>query len=129
MRYVFVVRHGERADQAPETRDEWRGHPDAFLVPRGHQQAAETAAWLKSELQQIETTEGRSIDQVFLSCSPFERCMATSSKVGAALGITDIPINYRYCEFMATFLYNENPVPKLGLRVKGVEALKESAGI
>ena len=36
VRYCFIVRHGERADLAEETKAEWAGHPDAFLTPRGH---------------------------------------------------------------------------------------------
>lgn len=46
-RYCFVIRHGERADRAPETAAEYEGHPDAFLTAKGHQQAAETGSWLK----------------------------------------------------------------------------------
>ena len=33
-RYVFVVRHGERADHVDE---KWKGHPDAVLTDKGAQ--------------------------------------------------------------------------------------------
>lgn len=55
--------------------------------------------------------------------------MSTSSKIGSALGISDIPINYRYCELMREEMYAENPIPKLGLRTKGLGALKASTGM
>mmetsp|Transcript_45231 Transcript_45231/g.60024 ORF Transcript_45231/g.60024 Transcript_45231/m.60024 type:complete len:83 (-) Transcript_45231:424-672(-) len=55
--------------------------------------------------------------------------MSTCSKIGEALGITDIPLNYRYCEYLATFLYDENPVPKIGVRTKGIAALKSEKGM
>ena len=45
------------------------------------------------------------------------------------MGITDIPINYRYCELMREEMYAENPIPKLGLRTKGLEKLKASTGM
>ena len=55
--------------------------------------------------------------------------MSTSSKIGSALGISDIPINYRYCELMREEMYAENPIPRLGLRTKGLDELKISAGM
>ena len=36
VRYMFIVRHGERADLAFETMEEYKGHPDAPLTERGH---------------------------------------------------------------------------------------------
>ena len=127
-RYCFIVRHGERADHAPDTCAEYEGHPDAYLTPKGHQQAAETGEWLREELKKIEQNEGRPITKIELTCSPFERCISTCSKVAEALGISEISINYRYCELLVTFLYNANPMPHLSLRNTDLETLKSQKG-
>ena len=56
--------------------------------------------------------------------------MSTSGKIGAALGIVDVPINYNYCEFLATFLYaTESPMPKLSLRTMDLETLKREKNL
>ncbi len=33
--YLFVVRHGQRADHLPEVYPMYKGHPDAPLTPLG----------------------------------------------------------------------------------------------
>ena len=123
-RYCFLVRHGERADQASETAEEYRNYPDPYLTQRGHQQAIETGQWLKGELAKIEQSEGRPIDKITLSTSPFERCISTCAKLGEALNIFEVDINYRYCELLAQSMYTENPMPLLHIRTKGFDTLK-----
>ena len=117
-RYCFIVRHGERADHAPETADEYRGHPDAHLTPRGHKQAVETGQFLSSELSRIEAEEGRSFDEILVKCSPFVRCMATTARICKQINIESVSIDYNYCEWLADFLYSDNPVPHLSIRNK-----------
>ena len=48
--------------------------------------------------------------------------------LGEALGITDIRIDYRYCEHLNEMFYLENPIPQTSLRAKGLAELKASAG-
>ena len=123
-RYCFVVRHGERADHAPETKAQYQGHPDAYLTPKGHDQAAVAGSWIKDELAKITTAEGRPFDSVTIRCSPFQRCMSTSGKIAEALDINAIDIDYDYCEWVASCLYQENPIPHLSLRNTDMAQLK-----
>ena len=123
-RYCFIIRHGERADFAPETAEEYRGHPDAYLTPRGHKQATETGEFLVSELARIEAEEGRSFDEITVKCSPFVRCMATSARICKQINIERVEIDYNYCEWLTADLYpNDNPMPHLSIRNKDAVTL------
>ena len=127
MRYVFIFRHGERADLAPESREEYQGHHDAPLTERGHQQATEAGLFLKSEIERIQQLEGRNFDQIYFKTSPFSRCMSTCSQMAKANDLTTDAINvdYRYAEWLADWLYPaESPLPHLDLRNNEMSALK-----
>ena len=97
-RYCFIVRHGERADHAPETQEEYKDHPDAYLTPRGHQQATETGQFIAGELKRIEAEEGRTFDEVLLKVSPFVRTMATGARICKELGVVNATVDYNFCE-------------------------------
>ena len=48
--FVFIVRHGQRADHDPKNFPQYVGHDDPPLTPSGHQQAVETGKFLKDYL-------------------------------------------------------------------------------
>lgn len=54
--------------------------------------------------------------------------MSTSGKIAEALNISDINIDYDYCEWLATWLYAENPMPHLALRNTEMAQLKTQCG-
>ena len=124
-RYCFIIRHGERADRAPQYRAEYANHPDAFLTPLGHQQARETGVFLMNELQKIEMQEGRSFDQVLVKTSPFVRCLATCARICKEIGVEQVKVDYNFCELMSEYLYTKNPVPHIELRKKNPADLNQ----
>ena len=117
-RYCFIVRHGERADHASQTKAQYQGHPDAYLTPLGHTQATESGQFIKAEMQRIEQQEGRAFDAVYVKTSPFIRCMATCARICKQLGSQQVAIDYNFAEFLSDYLYSKNPIPKLELRNK-----------
>lgn len=124
-RYCFIVRHGERADHAPETKEEYKGHPDAYLTPRGHKQATETGQFLATELQRIAAEEGRAFDEIVVKVSPFVRTMATSARICKEIGVQNVAIDYNFCELLATFLYSEDPIVRLSVRKQDASSLNQ----
>jgi len=79
VRYCFLVRHGERGDHSsdPAEVEAYAGHPDPILTALGHQQAIETGAYIKSEIERIQQLEGRTFDEIKVTCSPFLRTVST----------------------------------------------------
>ena len=51
--------------------------------------------------------------------------MATCARVCQELPVEvpEVPIDYNFCEFMADFLYQKNPIPRLELRSKSLAEL------
>ena len=113
VRYVFIVRHGERADRAPETRSEYKNHADAPLTMRGHDQATESGFYLQEEIRRVVQCEGCSFEEVNIKSSPFARCISSANQIASVLGIKKIDIDYSYGEWLAKWLYRENPIPFL----------------
>ena len=95
-RYCFIVRHGERADQAsdPALREQYDGHSDPILTPLGHQQARETGKFLRAEIARIEQLEGRKFDAINVSASPFARTISTCTEIAKGVGATNINLDY-----------------------------------
>ena len=89
-RYCFIIRHGERADKSndPIVRAQYATHPDPILTPTGWEQARETGAFLREELDRIEQLEGRNFDEVRILASPFERTISTCAEVSRGIGGT-----------------------------------------
>lgn len=54
--------------------------------------------------------------------------MSTSGKIAEALDINAIDIDYDYCEWVASCLYQENPIPHLSLRNTDMAQLKTKCG-
>ena len=104
--FVALVRHGERADQAPlsKTSKPYLIKHDPPLTDKGIQQALETGKALKKFLH-----SDLKVDEVVLECSPFIRTMMTAAGIAKELGLPKIHINYLYSEFMSDRLYQKNP--------------------
>lgn len=106
---VWIVRHGERADQAD---DEWwrrasRPH-DPPLTDRGFQQAAAAA----------EALNGAKVDAIY--SSPFLRCVQTASEISRRHGLK-IRIEPGFCELLHAewfdFEGHECATPRSGMPV------------
>ena len=120
-----MVRHGQRGDQCPKLAAQYAGHPDPILTKIGHQQAIETGDYLVQRFKQIEETEGKAIDQVIVKSSPFIRTMATCARICTQIKIDEVDLDYHYCEWLSTYLYSKNPIPKLEVRKKNGPELDE----
>lgn len=44
--------------------------------------------------------------------------MATCARICEQIDVRDVEIDYRYCEFLSTHLYKQNPIPLMELRNK-----------
>lgn len=44
--------------------------------------------------------------------------MATTARICKQINIESVSIDYNYCEWLADFLYSDNPVPHLSIRNK-----------
>ena len=104
-RYVFLVRHGEKADRHGDSAD--RGNIDSQLTQTGKQQAIETGWFIHQTLEQIEDIEGKRFGQIKVSSSPFVRCMLTASKICSVLNVSAFELNYNYCELLLQSRYPE----------------------
>lgn len=51
--------------------------------------------------------------RVRIGCSPFWRCLETSSAIAKALGVNNVTLEYEFGEVLLDYLYEENPVPHL----------------
>ena len=98
--FVFVVRHGHRADHDPENFPEYEGHIDAPLTPHGKKQAEETGAYLKGYLQALEQKHKLAFDSIEIECSPFGRCKTTAARISSHLNVQPVKVNYHFGEVL-----------------------------
>ena len=130
-RYCFVIRHGERADQASDAalKQQYEGHCDPILTPVGHQQARETGEFLKAQIAQIELAEGRKFDEIKFTVSPFARTITTAVEIGKVIGVTNMNLDYGWVEALYPSFYEEDPLPKLDARKIGNTGLQQEHGL
>ena len=100
MGYIFIVRHGERADQSPldEEKKLISVKTDVHLTKVGHDQAHKTGHMIAKKLEELKK-EG-SIDQdakVILLSSPYYRTLQTARMVAEGLD-NDIHSNTLFVE-------------------------------
>ena len=109
VRYIFVIRHGERADhvglQPQHT-------VDPHLSPAGLDQASKTGQFIKQTLKEIEAREGEDFNSVNVRSSPFVRCIQTAAMICKSID-KDITTDYTYCERLGTDLFLDNPSEEL----------------
>ena len=61
-----------------------------------------------------------------MKTSPFVRCMATAARIGNELSVSQISINWMFCEWLSTYLYDSNPLPGMDYRLTPTEELNET---
>ena len=113
VKYIFVVRHGQRKDHRPDVYPEFVGHLDTPLTPLGIDQADCVGREIMRRMQQICQDEKCTEYEVTMECSPFSRCLETSYAISKVVGAKTCNFNYAFAEWLAERLYNEDPVPKL----------------
>ena len=106
--HLFFVRHGERADRAPQLKMEYPEKQDPPLTPLGVQQAEETGRFFKEYMEKHPY-----LDRVKLETSPFMRTMQTAAGIARVLGTPKLELNYTYCEWMSSKLFDEEQLHSL----------------
>lgn len=77
---MIFIRHGERADLAPEKGVEYDVRCDPPLTPLGVTQVEETGIYLKRYIEE------NKFDEVVIECSPFIRTVQTAAIIAKAVG-------------------------------------------
>ena len=95
-------------------------HPDSPLTPLGHKQAAEAGVHLKWRIEEITNKKPYSLT---MECSPFFRCLETSSHIAKELNVKNINFNYHWGEWLADWLYQTSPIPNVESQRKTLEEI------
>lgn len=105
---IYAVRHGERADKHPSNYNgpEFTWY-DAPLTQPGHDQAEETAQFLKSQVTMNQ--------KIKLLASPFRRTMQTASHIGRAFQLDSLETFYKICEHASDDDFDSNPLKCLDI--------------
>ena len=121
-RYLFVVRHGERADfgklLGAAFNKEVENKSDPKLTEKGHDQARATAKLIRSGLDAVEAKTGKKFTSITIECSPFIRCISTATSMAKELSIDSVKTNYLFVEGQTTFFFKFNPMPHLYVKNK-----------
>lgn len=115
---VLFVRHGERADLAPEKGVQYDIECDPPLTPLGVTQVEETAEYLARYVKE------RGFDEVVIEASGFIRTIQTACAFSKAIGVK-VHVNYQYTEWLHPNFYEENPMPLLYVRNRDKNHLRE----
>ncbi len=63
--------------------------------------------------------EAQRFDEVVIECSPFIRTVQTASLIAKEIGYSKpIKVQYRFCEWLNTMIFQENPFPTLNVRTR-----------
>ena len=76
---IYAIRHGERADFFGSSFQDWKNSIDPPITKNGLTQAALTGEAL------LAAFEKEKVDQVYIYCSPFLRCLMTAYAIRAHL--------------------------------------------
>ena len=113
LRYLFVIRHGERKDHEPELYPEYESHPDAPLTPKGHDQAQKTGLFLKNFVTTLQKENVKTAVSVTVESSPFARCLQTAAEICKLIGVPKCVLNYKCAELLTSYMFPTDPLPTL----------------
>ena len=116
---VIFIRHGERADLAPEKDVQYDVKCDPPLTPLGVTQVEETGHFLKRYVEQ------HGFEEVIIECSPFIRTVQTAAIIAKAIGKSKVRVQYKYHEWLHPAFYDNNPMEDLYLRNRSKEEIKK----
>ena len=63
---------------------------------------------------------------VRMECSPFWRCLETSSHIAKNIGHQTVTFNYDFAEWLADWLYKENPMPALASQTQDFDSINKN---
>jgi len=127
---IFVVRHGERADNAgPEEQKKIEIPFDPHLTELGKIQAKLAGEYIRNRVEKASESNNIKADHVkyLIVSSPFLRCLQTAYNISLAFNPNQIEGNQIYAEnsicelLMTTYFPDSNPLPDLYLRKKPEE--------
>lgn len=117
---ILFIRHGERADLAPEKGVEYDIKADPPLTPLGVTQAEETGRYLKEYIAR------GNFDEVHIECSGFIRTIQTATLIAKHAGLNKPKIQYKYAEWLIPSVYETNPMPELYIRNRDKDYLRKT---
>ena len=117
---VLFIRHGERADLAPEKGVQYDVKSDPPLTPLGITQVEETGHYLKHYV------EKHGFEEVVIECSPFIRTVQTAAIIAKAIGKSKVRVQYKYHEWLHPAFYDYNPMQELYMRNREKEEIKKT---
>ncbi|CDW81880.1 UNKNOWN [Stylonychia lemnae] len=109
---IYLIRHGERADQVENNNKLIEFDHDTPLTDNGFIQAQKTGLYLRSIIAK-EQEENRPFDQIIIESSPFLRCLQTAQGIASQIDICDIKVNLGYREWLSQQLFEYNPMGHL----------------
>ena len=109
---VCFIRHGERCDNSDDPNEQARIElqHDPPLTHTGEAEATATGDHLRQLLAD------QNYEMVIIETSPWLRTMQTAAAIAKQIGLPEVRVNYRYCEWLKhTFFENGNPIGSLYL--------------
>ncbi|CDW83035.1 UNKNOWN [Stylonychia lemnae] len=122
---IYLIRHGERADQVINPSRKIEFENDTHLTEEGMNQANQTGQYLRKTIE-YERQENRPFDQVIIESSPFLRCLQTASCIAQQIDIKEIKVNFGFREWVPSYI--ENPLGLLYIDLKTKDDLSKEVG-
>ncbi|TNV76018.1 hypothetical protein FGO68_gene2757 [Halteria grandinella] len=117
---VIFIRHGERADLAPEKGVAYDVKNDPPLTDLGIKQAQHTGQWLRNYIME------QKFDEIVIECSPFIRTMQTASHIAQSIKHPCVTVKYQYSEWLYPIFYHTNPILELYVRNRPAEEIQKT---
>jgi len=124
MSLIFVVRHGERADNAGiEEQKLIEMTFDPHLTTLGTKQASLTGSFIQNRVSDSIAAQliSEAPPKYLIITSPFLRCVQTAYHIAQSLGVDSIykktlHIHDLLCEFLGANFYSKDPLPDVYIR-------------
>jgi len=100
--FVFILRHGMRADKDPLYSKPYLKKFDPPLTDLGRKQCRGSAKHIKTFIPEKA--------EVKVYSSPFLRCLESAAEVCREVGCSEITMDSRLSEILATYYFRSNPI-------------------
>eukprot|EP00347_Sterkiella_histriomuscorum_P012525 403368242 len=112
---IFLIRHGQRADQVYQESGSAIGYENKADPPMskiGVQQVISTAKYLNDFILNLNKSQKSKLDLKIFT-SPFLSCVQTAELISQHFDIKDVSVEIRLSENLADFKFEKDPIPDL----------------
>ncbi|CAK72457.1 unnamed protein product (macronuclear) [Paramecium tetraurelia] len=102
---IFLVRHGERADNCEVEKQNIVNPSDPHLTPTGCTQALQAGKSIQQEIQAYSCVD--------IQSSPFLRCIMTAKIIASHINKEEVSLKTEICETLYPHFFSKNPLPEL----------------